>query len=197
MFKRIGIYSGTFDPIHVGHVAFALQALELAKLDQLYFMPERRPRAKAQVEHFAHRVAMLKQATKPYPKLKVLELTDINFSVERTLPKLRRLFKGDSLVFLFGSDVAKNLSDWPNIDRLTSTSELVIGLRSGDQAKDIQAVLSELPLPPTARVIKSYAPTVSSFSIRQALRQSRQARGSLRSVERYSNQHWLYVSLSH
>jgi cytidyltransferase-like protein len=60
--SRIGIYSGTFDPVHAGHMAFALQAMQEAKLDRLYFLPERRPRYKQGVEHFAHRVAMLERA---------------------------------------------------------------------------------------------------------------------------------------
>ena len=48
---RIGIYAGTFDPVHAGHVAFALQSLEAAKLDRVYFLPERRPRGKRQVKN--------------------------------------------------------------------------------------------------------------------------------------------------
>jgi nicotinate-nucleotide adenylyltransferase len=70
--NRIGIYSGTFDPVHSGHISFALQSLKAAKLDKVYFLPERRPRNKQQVEHFGHRVAMLKRAIKPYPEFNVL-----------------------------------------------------------------------------------------------------------------------------
>lgn len=41
--SRIGIYSGSFNPVHAGHIAFALQALESANLKTIYFLPERRP----------------------------------------------------------------------------------------------------------------------------------------------------------
>src|SRR5581483_3364510 len=88
--KRIGIYSGVFDPVHAGHIGFALQAVERAGLDKVYFLPERRPYHKQGVEHFGHRVAMLKRATRPHPALSVLELEDISFTVERTLPKLQK-----------------------------------------------------------------------------------------------------------
>src|ERR1700712_538230 len=103
--SRIGIYAGTFHPVHAGHITFALQALEAAQLDMVYFMPERRPRHKQQVEHFAHRVAMITRAAKPYQYFDVLEFVDVNFSIERTLPALQQRFAGDELVFLFGSDV--------------------------------------------------------------------------------------------
>jgi nicotinate-nucleotide adenylyltransferase len=125
---RIGIFSGSFNPVHSGHIAFALQALESANLDEIYLLPERRPALK-QVEHFAHRTAMIKQALKPHPKLKVIDLTDISFSIERTLPKLQTLFAGDQLIFLLGSDVVENLIHWPKVDRLFKSSELVIGVR--------------------------------------------------------------------
>ena len=130
--RRIGIYAGTFDPVHTGHVAFALQAMEKAKLDKLYFLPERRPRHKKGVEHFGHRVAMLQRAVKPHPKFAVLELDDVSFSIERTLPRLKREFLSDQLVFLFGSDAIQHLGNWPLAERLLASSELVIGLRSQD-----------------------------------------------------------------
>ena len=82
---RIGIYAGTFDPVHIGRVTFALQSLEAAKLDEVYFLPERRPRGKATPEHFGHRVGMLKRALEPHERLRVLELVDVNFSVEKDI----------------------------------------------------------------------------------------------------------------
>lgn len=195
--KRIGIYAGTFDPVHAGHIAFALQSLEAANLDEVYFLPERRPRQKENVEHFAHRTAMLKNAIKPYPEFKVLELVELNFSVQRTLPKLESMFNKKELVFLFGSDVAKTLADWPDVDRLFDTSEIVIGMRSNDNLIQIKQIIENWSTHPKAiTVFDSYAPDVSSGKIRAALRSRRQTAGSLKSVERYSNRHWLYVSLA-
>src|SRR5579884_659964 len=148
MFKRIGIYPGTFDPVHAGHIAFALQALQSANLDMVYFMPERRPRAKTNVEHFAHRVAMLKQAIKPHPQFKVIELVDVSFNVERTLPKLKNMFDSKELVFLFGSDVVKNLGHWPLADRLIESSEIVIGLRNKDSRVEAHQIIEGWPTDP-------------------------------------------------
>ena len=195
--NRIGIYAGTFDPVHTGHITFALQAIEAAKLDRLYFLPERRPRGKQQVEHFGHRVAMLKRALKPHPQFDLLELVDVNFSIERTLPYLSSRFLADELVFLFGSDVVPGLAGWPKADRLLKSGEFVIGLRSQDDRSKIRAIVEAWPhQPKTVTMFDSYAPGVSSGKVRAGLRARRQPKGLLRSVEQYSNRHWLYVSLS-
>ena len=193
--KRIGIYAGTFDPVHTGHMAFALQAMEAAALDEIYFMPERRPRHRASVEHFAHRVAMLNQATLPYKHFGVLESVDTAFTVKRTLPMLKHKFKGAQLVFLFGSDVVASLPDWPYASQLLQTSELIIAAQTDKDTTGLQAAMALWPAQPQAAVmLTSYAPTVSSSIIRDALRARQPVPGLLQSVARYSNRHWLYVS---
>ena len=193
---RVGIYAGTFDPVHAGHVAFALQALQTTKLDKIYFLPERRPRNKQHVEHFGHRVAMLDRALRPHPKLEVLELVDISFSAERTLPKLRQLFGDAELVLLFGSDIIPQLQAWPQSELLLKGNELVIGLRFQDDRASIKSIVEAWPVQPkSVTIFPSYAPDVSSGRVREALRRRRKAKGILNSVERYSDHNWLYVSL--
>lgn len=194
--SRIGIFSGSFNPIHSGHIAFALQALESANLNKVYFLPERRP-ANKQVEHFGHRVAMIRQAIKPHPKFNVIELTDISFSVERTLPKLQTLFAGDQLVLLVGSDLATNLIHWPKAARLLNQAEIVIGVRqSQDKFKLSEAISCWPTKPKTTLILEAWAPSVSSSQVREALRQNKTETGILSSVERYSNKNWLYVSVA-
>lgn len=194
--SRIGIYAGTFDPVHAGHITFALQAMQAADLDKVYFLPERRPRGKQHVEHFGHRVAMLKRAAAPYPQFEVLEMVDVSFSITRTLPQLRTRFKDSELVFLFGSDILPRLQGWPQADQLLKNNELVIGLRKQDNREELHKIVEAWPVPPKAlTMFMSYAPNVSSGRVREALRRHRPAPGLLTSVERYSDRHWLYVSL--
>lgn len=195
--NRVGIYAGTFDPVHAGHITFALQALRAAKLNTIYFLPERRPRGKDQVEHFAHRIAMLKRAHQPHPQFEILELVDVSFTVERTLPFLESQFPDSQLVFLFGSDVVAGLAAWPNADRLLKSAELVIGLREkDDHAVTRQIIESWTAQPKLLTMFPSYAPHISSGRVRDALRRRQAAPGLLTSVERYSNRNWLYVSLA-
>lgn len=194
--RRTGIYAGTFNPVHAGHIAFALQAMQQAGLDRLYFLPERRPRRKQEVEHFGHRVAMLRTALRPYPRFDVLELDDVSFSVTRTLPKLQALCSGDQLVFLFGSDAIADLPSWPRAKQLLQQTELVIGCRQETKPQNIQQMIHGWPTKPRQySILQSYAPAVSSGHIRQALRLNRPVKGLLSSVARYSNRNWLYVTL--
>ncbi len=194
--KRVGIYSGTFNPVHAGHVGFALQALETAALDVVYFLPERRPRNKTGVEHFGHRVAMLKRATKPHVRLGVLELEDIDLSVERTLPRLQKRFPGAQLVMVLGSDVAATLKQWSHVETLLQHCELIVGVRASDDMAQVHQALGALPQQPKAsHVITSFAADVSSGSVREALGRRQYVPGLLRSVERYSARNWLYISL--
>jgi nicotinate-nucleotide adenylyltransferase len=192
---RIGIYAGTFDPVHAGHVAFALQAMEAAGLDEVIFMPERRPRARPGVEHFAHRVAMLKAALAPHTRLSVLETVERQFSVGRTLAGLTAAFPGVRLVFLMGSDTIMALPAWRYADRLIEQCEFVVGLRSAQQRSDVEkSVAAWNPYFTGVQLMDSYAPDISSSMIRQALRHNRHAKGLLASVRRYARHEWLYVS---
>lgn len=194
--RRIGIYAGTFNPVHVGHVAFAMQAQVAARLDAVYFLPERQPRGKSGVEHFAHRVAMLRQALTPYVQFDVLEFVDTQFSVVRTLPQLQQRYPDDELVLLLGSDVMRGMATWPHVAQLLESVELVVGVREQDELAAVHAAVEHLPETPRAiTVFESYAPHVSSAKIRTALQSQQTAEGLLKSVERYSNRNWLYVSL--
>lgn len=195
--KRIGVYSGAFDPVHSGHIAFALQAMTAARLDELYFLPERRPQHKQGVEHFGHRVAMLNRAIKPHLQFRVLELEDVSFTVERTLAKLLHRLPAGQLVFLLGSDAAAHITEWPKIERLFKVCELVIGVRSETDLDQTKQLVESWPvLPKATTIFESYASDVSSGKVRDGLRKRQPVAGLLKSVERYSNRHWLYVSFT-
>jgi nicotinate-nucleotide adenylyltransferase len=191
---KVGLYSGTFDPIHLGHITFALQAIEEAGLHKVYFLPERVPRDKETHELFGHRVAMIKQAIKPHPRLAILELDDKTLSVQRTLPKLEKLFNKHRLVFLFGSDKIPDLISWPYADKLLKSSEIVIGLRQGTSLKQIMRYTAKWPKPPL-KVITSYWPAILSTEIRRSLENGQSANGLLKSVSGYIKRNWLYISL--
>jgi nicotinate-nucleotide adenylyltransferase len=193
---RIGIYSGTFDPVHTGHVAFALQAMKEAGLDRIVFLPERNPRRKAGVEHFGHRTAMLSRATKPYPNMSVLELTDKMFTVAKTLPQLQALFPDAQLVMLMGSDAALHIPYWQYANRMLESCELVVGVRSAHQLADVWAHIGMWQIQPQQLyVVESFAPHVSSSAVREALRKRKHTAGLLASVRRYARGNWLYISL--
>ena len=130
--KRIGIFAGTFDPIHKGHVAFALDALKHG-LDKVYFLVEPRPRRKQGVHAQEHRVAMAQLAAKNHPGLGVIHLNQAKFTSHETLPILKARFADSELVLLFGDDVMAHmidhLTEWPHVEALAESASLLIAAR--------------------------------------------------------------------
>lgn len=195
--RRIGIFSGTFDPVHKGHVAFALQALEAAELDMVYFAPEVKPRRKPDVTHIGHRLAMLKLATRPYKQLAVLEFPDKYFSAKSTLPKLQQKFPGDQLVMLLGSDLFDHLPSWPQVELLLSKVGLVIGVRGGHETAEALKTAHGLPVQPQSlQIIDSVERTVSSGLIREIVQAGKTSHDLVPSVQKYIEQEWLYQSIT-
>src|SRR5437867_6044622 len=85
---RIGVFGGTFDPVHVGHLAIALAALEAVPLDRVLFVPARRSPLKERdpVASVADRVAMLEAAIAGEPRFALsrveLERDGVSYTVD-------------------------------------------------------------------------------------------------------------------
>lgn len=145
MERRTGIYSGTFDPIHPGHIAFAKESMRLCGLDEVVFLPEQKPRGKQQVTRMEHRVAMIERAIEAVDGLRVMQLASEQFTVRQTLPELRRIFGGSQLTFLIGIDVVRtSLGQWEELNTLLCEVSFAIGLRSNDTPEDIMEVVDDI-----------------------------------------------------
>lgn len=194
--QRIGIYTGVFDPVHSGHLSFALQALDEVRLDEVYFLPERKPRFKPGAEHYGHRVAMLRHAIQPYTQLAIAEVVDKQFTVKRTLTHLRQISPDAILVFLMGADVFVKMPDWKDINRLVQGTEFVVSVRSQDELKAVLATIQMLHIPSKSiRILDSLRPEVSSTKMRYAIRRNKYVDGLLASVAKYAKREWLYASV--
>ncbi len=139
----IGIFPGTFDPVHEGHIAFALAVARDCGLDEVIFVPEHSPRGKTNVSTLPERITRIEKQIKTHPNLRVAELESRQFTVAETLPELRRLFDGE-LTLLIGSDVAAKLHLWPDLDQLLGEVRLAIGLRGEHTADEVRQTLSKL-----------------------------------------------------
>jgi nicotinate-nucleotide adenylyltransferase len=143
--QRIGVYSGTFDPIHAGHIAFADATQKVCALDRVIFLPEKQPREKQHVSDIAERLALLDQATEPYKNLHVQQLESAQFSVQHTLPELRRLLGDANFTLLVGSDVVRTfLYRWEGLATLLAEVSLAIGMRAGDSQGEMLKIIHEL-----------------------------------------------------
>lgn len=196
---KIGIFSGTFDPVHAGHIATALEAMKQAGLEKVYFLPERSPRRKEGVTHYAHRIAMLKLALKPYKNLAVLELPDKQFSVTKTLPRLRSRFKNDQLYQIIGSDMVHILVSqddqvqWPGLSTYLTEVTLVVGVRSGTDHEEVKRLLTAIQ--PGGIIVLTPSSHVASSVIRLAVSRGKMPDTLLKTVRPYVKKHWLYASI--
>ena len=195
--KRIGIFSGSFDPIHEGHVRFALRALNSAKLDEVYFLPETNPRRKNFVTDITCRSAMIELAVGAHSGLNNLGLPDQQFSVEQSLPKLKRLFPSDELLLIVGSDVIEFMPKWPLVEQLLNRAGLIIAVRNTTSLKTVNSAVSAMPLKPKElHVIKSPMPLAASQQIREAIAKGQSPVGLSSNVQDYIAKNRLYSSTS-
>lgn len=132
MNKKIGIYSGTFDPVHHGHLAFAQRAIYELGLDMVYFLVEPQPSHKQAASSIRHRLNMTWLALQDQPKLELLTSDHQQFNVAETLPWLEQKFKDAELHLLMGADSFKFVHTWPGFDSLQRRVKLAVGQRGQD-----------------------------------------------------------------
>ena len=135
--KKIGIYSGIFDPVHHGHISFAKKAMQELGLDKVYFMVEPTPRRKTEQSDIRHRLNMMWLALRDQPGLELLHSGHQTFSVAETLPWLEEKFEDAKLHFLMGSDRFMKLHTWPGFEQLQSKVNFVVGQRAGHDTSNI------------------------------------------------------------
>lgn len=193
--RRVGIFSGTFDPVHEGHLAFARQALTANQLDKIFFLVEPRPRRKQGVRAFEHRQKMVELAIKDEPALGSIVLEQARFTAQETLPILQARFKGAELFMLMGDDMLHHLGDWPHVDELLRGVGFIIGLRQDSP----EAVTGRLQALEQARGLKLRYHIFqadhydhSSSKIRQAYKNQRLPVGVPSKVAAYIKRQGLY-----
>jgi nicotinate-nucleotide adenylyltransferase len=168
--KRIGIFRGTFDPIHDGHVSFTQSAMISAKLDVIYYIPEPNPVHKDKVSDFQKRLDLISVAIEGKKALKLLDDVALRGSIGEIIPRLNEVFSNDQLVFIMGSDIAKTLPKWKDLKSLCGDNELVIGLRGKDTRAEVAVIIDSLKSKPRRTIIiKAPMPNEASSTIREKL----------------------------
>ena len=131
---KFGIFGGTFNPIHNGHINIALKIYDKFSLDKILFMPNKIPPHKniKNVLDEKIRLDMINIAIKNYEFLDVedyeLKKDNISYTYE-SLEYLDRIYKGIELFFIIGSDSFLNFDKWQKIERIFRSSNIVVYLR--------------------------------------------------------------------
>jgi nicotinate-nucleotide adenylyltransferase len=133
---RIGIFGGTFDPVHMGHLILAEQCRDQAGLDEVWFLPSYHPPHKATtaVTRFDQRCDMIELATAGHPAFRLerieKELPPPSYTAE-TLSVLKRRHPGHEFFLLMGSDQLPDLPMWYEPRRVIEHAGLVVVPRPG------------------------------------------------------------------
>jgi nicotinate-nucleotide adenylyltransferase len=133
---RIGVFGGTFNPVHMGHLILAEQCREQGHLDQVLFIPAARPPHKQDqtLAAYAQRTEMLALATSGQPAFRIDEMEKDrpgpSFTVD-TLEHLRLRHPGAELFLTIGSDTLHDLPIWYQPVRILELAALLIVPRPG------------------------------------------------------------------
>lgn len=171
---KIGLYGGSFDPLHFGHLNLALELKEKRQLDEVWFCPAKISPFKT---HAAPKVAgqqrleMLRSVLKEIPGFRVLEI-EVNregpsYTVD-TLLDLRQTYPEHEFYILMGEDALSHFFKWHKADEIVSLAKIAVGSRaqgSGEIMGDagIQRALSE-------GMTKTRIMEISSTEIRERLK---------------------------
>ena len=197
---RVGVFGGTFDPIHLGHLAVARSIQSSLGLDNVTFVPAGQPWLKADtpVSHVKDRVQMLRLAL---ARRRAFELSTIeadrpgpSYTVD-TMEALQRQLGSDAdLFFLLGSDALMDIAKWKEPQRLIQLCQLVAFARPGFGLPTMEALEAAVP-GISLRVVFAEVPQVNirATDIRCRIAEGRSIQRLVpRAVERYILEHGLY-----
>jgi nicotinate-nucleotide adenylyltransferase len=199
---RIGVFGGTFDPVHIAHLILAEQCREQVRLDQVWFVPAARPPHKLErpITAFRQRVEMLQLAIAGQPAFRVDELENeragISYTAD-TLATLKQRHPEDDFHFIIGSDCLPDLTHWHDPARIMELAGLIIVNREGWPVWPPQQLREALRLPGQIQIrqeiVEMPAVSVSSSDLRLRAASRRSLRYLVpRAVECYIETHHLY-----
>ena len=128
---KIGLFFGSFNPIHIGHLILANYILEKSDMEQLWFVvsPQNPFKEKKSLLKDYHRLDMVNLALKNYPKMRA---SNIEFSLPKpsyttdTLAYLKEKYPENSFALIMGEDNLKNLHKWKNSENLVENNQIIV-----------------------------------------------------------------------
>jgi nicotinate-nucleotide adenylyltransferase len=147
--KRIALYGGTFDPVHLGHLEVARKVSELFEIEKVIFIPAQIAPHKVgrTVTEPIHRYAMLALATQDDPRLVIstfeLDAPDRRYTVDTVSEFQRELGEQTELFFIMGADSWSEITTWREWERLLKLTNHIVVTRPGYDVAPPPAGLSE------------------------------------------------------
>jgi nicotinate-nucleotide adenylyltransferase len=199
--NKIGVLGGSFDPVHLGHLSLAKDALIQVSLDQVIFMPVYRQPFKlnASLASDKDRLAMLQEATCDSPGFSVSDWEIKKKGVSYTYLTLRALkeqYVGSKIYFITGTDTFLKINIWKNATELLEENNFIIGHRPGYREQELLDWVDEIKQQFDAEIhiINNTRLDISATEIRSIV----SGGGTISNlvppgVERYIKKHGLYI----
>ncbi len=173
---NIGLYFGTFNPIHIGHLIIANHMAEFSDLDQIWMVvtPHNPHKQKSSLLNDYHRLEMVHLATENYPKLKAsdieFKLSQPNYTVD-TLAYLEEKHPNHTFSLIMGEDNLNTFHKWKNYEVILQQHDIyvyprVIGTK----------MVNELATHPKIHSVDAPLVEISSTFIRESIRKQKNIR---------------------
>lgn len=167
---KLGIYGGSFDPVHLGHLLVAQAAVEELGLDKIFFVPAARSPFKpdSQPAPDAGRLQLLRLALAGKTDCEIDEQEINRGGTSYTIDTLRdyaKRFPGAELFYLIGADNVAKLTEWREAMELARLAEFIVVPRPGEAMVDFTA-------PFRGRALKGFPFGVSSSQIRSRVKKN-------------------------
>ena len=199
---RIGVFGGTFDPVHLGHLILAEQCREQGRLDEVWFIPSWQPPHKQDqsITPFHHRVEMLGLAVAGHAAFRINEIEKdhggLSYTVD-TLRELKRRHAEADLQLIIGSDCLPDLPKWREPGQIVTMAGLLVAARPSWDLWSLERLRETLQLPPDApvqmQVVAVPLIDTASRDLRRRAAEGRSLRYLVpRAVECYIAAHRLY-----
>jgi nicotinate-nucleotide adenylyltransferase len=187
--SRTALFGGTFDPIHIGHLRIANEALKAFALDRVLFVPAANPPHKTSwpLTPYEDRFQMVEIACKPYPSFEPSRLeagSAISYTIDTLENVGPELPPGEELFFLIGADAFAELRSWKRWEDVVKLISFLVVSRPG-AAYDI---------PPGAKVValEGLDLPISSSDVRDRLTRGETVAEVPAEVREYIEQRGLY-----
>jgi nicotinate-nucleotide adenylyltransferase len=196
----VGVFGGTFDPPHLGHLAAAQEALEVCGLQRVLFVPSERNPLKLDntLSATEHRLAMTRLAIAGDPRYEV-SYADLggdgpSYTVDLLARLQRELGSGTELAFISGMDVLHELHRWREPLRMLKLARLIVISRPGREQLRPEDLDARLPgASSRITVVETPGVAISSTELRQRAAEGRSLRYLVPdSVAAYVREHGLY-----
>ncbi len=199
---NIGVMGGTFDPVHLGHLAVAEEARVRLNMAEILFVPAGQPWLKADtcISPAEHRIQMLRLAIadKAYFKLSTVEIERAgpSYAADTVAGLKGQLDAGDELFFILGWDSLTELPQWREPRRLVEMCPLVVAPRPGYSSPDLKKLEDTIPgLSQRVLILDKPQIEISASEIRERVARGLSVRHLVpEPVNRYIKEHKLYVT---